>query len=101
MSYGQNVAIIQAQIGTSNEIPTPPSSSTPILTNFSIDDYQKSRVYFDASADITGMTTTGFVISGKTISSVTIDGDGLGGYFTVSSPFTFWDNNTIQCSVKQ
>lgn len=75
---------------------TPPSGDTPLLSNFRIEDSQKSRVVFDATSDITGMTTTGFVISGKTISSVTIDGDGLGGYLTVSSAFDFWDNNTIR-----
>lgn len=68
----------------------------PVLSNFNINDTNKDRVVFDASADITGMTTTGFVISNKTILSVTIDGDGLGGYFTVSAAFDFWDNNTIR-----
>ena len=71
-------------------------TSTPILSNFRIENANPDRVVFDATNDITGLTTQGFVIYNKTISSVTIDGDGLGGYFTVSSPFTFWDNNTIR-----
>lgn len=71
-------------------------SGTPVLSSFEITDAEPARVYFDASGDVTGLTTSGFVISNKTISTVTIDGDGLGGYFTVSSGFTFWDNSTIR-----
>jgi hypothetical protein len=65
---------------------------TPVLSNFNITNTNKDRVYFDVSADITGMTTTGFTISGKTISAV----DTVNKYFTVSAAFTFWDNNTIR-----
>jgi len=69
---------------------------TPVLANFHIDNDTPTHVEFDSSADATGLTTTGIVVSGKTVSSVTLDGDKLGGYFTVSTPFTFWDNNTIR-----
>ncbi len=64
----------------------------PVLSNFRIEDSNKNRVYFDASGDISGLTKNGFVISGKTITSISITGN----YFTVSSAFDFWDNNTIR-----
>ena len=67
-------------------------SQTAVLTNFRVEDSNKSRVYFDVSGDITGLTTQGFIISGKTITSINISGN----YFTVSSAFNFWDNNTIR-----
>lgn len=90
ISYGQLLGIVSDTGGaiiTSNE---------PVLSNFHIDNDTPTHVEFDSSTNITGITTTGFVISGKTISNVTIDSDGLGGYFTISVPFTFWDNNTIR-----
>ena len=72
-------------------------NTAPVLKNFRIENNQPARVYFDSSADITGLTTTGFVISGKSISNVTVNGTSTTGhYFTVSQPFTFWDNNTIR-----
>lgn len=71
-------------------------TTKPTLTNFRIEASELSRVFFDATGNVTGMTTTGFVISGKTILSVTIDADGFGGYFAVSVPFTYWDNITIR-----
>ncbi len=63
-----------------------------VLSNFRIENSYKDRVYFDVKGDISGLTKQGFVISGKTISSINTSGN----YFTVSSPFTFWDNNTIR-----
>lgn len=69
---------------------------SPVLYNFRIEDTTPNRVLFDASEAITANSITGFTISNRTITSVTIDTDSLGGYFTVSSPFTFWDNNTIR-----
>ncbi len=68
------------------------NASSPILSNFRIENSYPDRVYFDSSGDISGLTKQGFVISGKTISSINTSGN----YFTVSSPFTFWDNNTIR-----
>ena len=71
----------------------------PVLKNFRILYNQPSRVYFDSSVPITASTTTGFTVSGKSLSSVTIaSGSTTGHYFTVSSPFTYWDNNTIRCT---
>ncbi len=66
------------------------------IENFRVEDTNKNRVVFDATLDVTGLNTTGFTIFGKTISSVTLNADKLGGYFTVSSDFDFWNNNTIR-----
>jgi hypothetical protein len=85
-SYGQMVALISK----SNSVDVPAQTSDPILSNFRVADANTDMVLFDASDDITGMTTTGFTIGGKTISGLTIDGDGLGGYFTVSSAFDYF-----------
>ena len=72
-------------------------NAPPTLSNFRIENSNKNRVYFDSSEQITASTTSGFTISGKTISSITINsGAETGHYFTVSSAFTFWDNNTIR-----
>jgi uncharacterized repeat protein (TIGR02059 family) len=68
---------------------------TPVLSAFYVDDVNPDRVYFDASADITGLTQQGFTVSGKTLEAsngLVIDGDGLGGYLDVTVPFTYWDN---------
>ena len=67
-------------------------AQTPVLKNFEIRDSNPNRVYFTAEGDISGLTTQGFVISGKTITSINTSGN----YFTVSPAFTFWDNNTIR-----
>lgn len=87
-----NAAIFTSR-GSSPIAPT----GTPTLSNFRIENAEPSRVYFDSSSSISGMTATGFVISGKTISSVSVNGTNTTGhYFTVTEPFTFWDNNTIR-----
>ena len=65
---------------------------TSRLSNFRIENSYKDRVYFDVSGDISGLTKQGFVISGKLISSINTSGN----YFTVTTAFTFWDNNTIR-----
>lgn len=70
---------------------------TPQLTSFRIDDSNKNRVYFNSSEPISGSDFNGFVISGKTVSSIHVSANKTTGhYLTVSSPFTFWDNNTIR-----
>jgi len=78
-------------------------AGTPLLSNFKIEDSKtnsanKYRVYFDSSENLSGtVTTTGFVISGKTITDLTINPNSTTGhYFTVSSAFTFWSNHTIR-----
>ena len=67
------------------------------LYNFRIEGNQPSRVYFDSKVPISGSSSAGFVISGKTIKSLHLSSAGkTGHYFTVSETFTFWDNNTIR-----
>jgi len=69
----------------------------PHLSNFTIEDANKDRVYFDSSQDIIGDLITGFNISGKTIISLVVNmGQSTGHYFIVSIPFTWWDNVLIE-----
>ncbi|MEL4455494.1 T9SS type A sorting domain-containing protein [Lutimonas vermicola] len=69
----------------------------PIITNFTIEDDQRARVYFDSSEPIIGSNVTGFILTGNTIIGIKINaGQTTGHYFSVSRPFTFWDNNTIR-----
>lgn len=77
-------------------VPTGPIDGKPRLHSFRINESHPDRVYFDSSASVQGMTIAHFVITGKALVSITLDPDHLGGYFTVSSPFDFWDNNTIR-----
>ncbi len=42
----------------------------PTLTNFRVENSNKNRVYFDSNELITGSTSSGFTISGKTISGL-------------------------------
>ena len=73
------------------------ANSAPTLSNFRVEDANKNRVYFDSSEPITASTVNGFFITEKTVTGVTINaGQNTGHYFTVSSPFNFWDNNTIR-----
>ena len=73
------------------------NNTSSTLSNFRIENSNKNRIYFDVNEPITGSNTNGFTISGKTISGITvIPGQLTGHYFTVSSPFTFWDNNTVR-----
>ncbi len=79
-----------ADVGVSNGL-------APVLTNFRVTDAAPTRVYFDSSEPIAGSTVQGFTISGATIEAIAINGnETTGHYFTVSSPFSFWDNNTIR-----
>lgn len=73
------------------------STVSPVLMNFRIVDSNKDRIYFDSSKPLeSGSTVDGFVVSYNTISSVTIvQGAVSGHYFTVSTPFTYWDNAMI------
>ena len=70
---------------------------SPLLNNFSIRNTEPKRVYFESSEIITATAIDGFKIGDKRIISITINsGKTTGHYFTVSSPFTFWDNNLIR-----
>ncbi len=68
----------------------------PKLSDFVISTAEPSKVYFNSSKPIKGSNASGFIISGKSITDIAINSDGLKGCFTVSSPFNFWDNNTIR-----
>jgi len=69
----------------------------PILSNFRIIASQPSRVYFDSNKIIKASNVSGFIIGDNTISQVNIrSGQTKSHYFTVKSPFTFWDNNLIR-----
>jgi len=72
-------------------------AATPVLSNFRIENSNKNRVYFDSNESITASNYSGFKISGKTITGISINsGANSGHYFSVSSAFDFWDNNTIR-----
>ncbi len=69
----------------------------PVLLNFSVENSNKYRIYFESSSDISGLVTFGFTITNKTINSIFINGAKLAGhYFTVNTAFNYWDNNTIR-----
>lgn len=96
ISYCQNPALISVSLGVDASIP---SLDTPILSNFRVENSEDTHLAFDASNDIAGMTISGFYLGdglGKIISSITIDGDGLGGYFVLSSGVVYEDNLTIR-----
>ena len=90
----RRIIVLLAMVMTMHAIA---QSTFPILSNFRIENSQTSRVYFDSSEPITASSAKGFIISGKSISGVTISsGRSTGHYFSVTSPFNFWDNNTIR-----
>jgi hypothetical protein len=73
------------------------TETVPTILNFRIENGQSSRVYFDSNTEIEAGTVTGFKITNKLILNITvISGKTYGHYFTVTTPFTFWDNNTIR-----
>ena len=69
--------------------------SSPILDNFRVDKSNKSRIYFDSSERISGSSVKGFDISGKKLASISIDNDGLGGYFTISGSFDYFQKGRM------
>lgn len=78
---------------------SPPTANglSPLIYNFNITNLEPTKVYFDSNEVITASTVTGFTITDKTISSITINtGETTGHYFTVSVAFNFWANNTIR-----
>jgi len=80
-----------------NSQENPPKDAPPVLSNFRIENTRASRVYFDSSKELEGSSKNGFIISGKTISKVSVNsGQTSGHYFTVSRDFTFWNNHTIR-----
>lgn len=89
VAEAQLIAIVQSQGATID-------NTTPVLSNFSITTANPNRVYFDSNKDISTLTSTGFAISNRTISSLTIDPDNLGGYFTISETLNYYDNDKIR-----
>jgi len=86
--------IVQGSFG---KIANTSSNTPPTIFNFRIESTQADKVYFDSNVPLTGTSTAGFIINGKTISGINIlEGSTSGHYFSVSSSFTFWDNNTIR-----
>lgn len=73
------------------------ATAYPVLFGFRVEEGQPDRVYFDSSEAITATTVSGFAISHRTIDGIYVEsGNTSGHYFTVSSNFTYWDNNTIR-----
>lgn len=76
------------------------ANNSPILSNFRIEDSDKTKVYFDSSEPITGSNVTGFYLSDnrrKTVTGVTIAaGATTGHYFTASSAFDYWDTYALR-----
>ena len=72
-------------------------AQAPTLSNFRIENSEKSRVYFDSNVSITGSDIAGFFIGNKTITGITVASNATSGhYFTVGNAFNFWDNHTIR-----
>ncbi len=73
------------------------ANTPPTIFNFRIESSEPNKVFFDSDKPIIGSSTDGFTVSNKSISSLTIIAGQLSNhYFTISEPFTFWDNNTIR-----
>jgi hypothetical protein len=75
-------------------------AQAPVLSNFRIDDSQKSRIYFDSSEPIVGTISTGFYLSDnlrKKVTGITIIAGATNGhYFTASAAFDYWDTYAIR-----
>ncbi len=88
LSFGQIIALTNQKSGGG----TPPAQTgTPLLTNFRVENSNLDRIYYDSAIDETGLTTQGFTISGKTITSInTVDN-----YFTVSEAFDIFQRGRM------
>lgn len=70
---------------------------SPKIKNFEIRNSNPDRVYFESNKSISGQSIQGFVIGDKKIISIFINSDKKSDhYFTVHSPFNYWDNNLIR-----
>ena len=75
------------------------AESKAVLSDFEVRELEENKVYFKSNIPLEEVSdVTGFTISGKTINSIVIDNNGGEHYFTVSEPFTFWNNTTIRYS---
>ncbi len=69
----------------------------PKLFNFRIENAHTDRVYFDSTEPIASSSFTGFVITNKSISGITvIAAQNTGHYFELSTSFTHFDNVQIR-----
>ena len=71
----------------------------PQIFNFTIEDGQPNRVYFQSTKQLQIGTnaTVGFIIQSKTIVDVTINTGAITGhYFTLASSENFWTNILIR-----
>ncbi len=75
------------------------AGTPPQISNFKIEDSQPNRIYFDSTKPITGSTVEGFDLKDKegiSITSVSINSGQMSGhYFSVSSSFSWYHNNTL------
>ena len=94
-SFWTSQAQLVALIGDSQP-PTAPVVGGETLSNFQVADAEPTRITFDASGPITGISTTGMEVSGRSISSVVVDGDGLGGYVVVSPAIQYGEIVTLE-----
>lgn len=64
----------------------------PTLSNWTVTNDNRDRVYFDSTEILFGTTFAGFTLTGKTITALQINtGQLTGHYFTVNSPLLFGD----------
>lgn len=77
-------------------VPPTPTSRKPILSDFKVENANPNRVYFTANKSIAGMTSAGFKISGRSITSLVINGDFLGGYFIIDLAYKYGEVINIE-----
>lgn len=97
VNVGDGGADAESPDANSPDAGPPPTGVTARLFNFRVEDERASCVMFDSTLPLEASNGTGFIVSGKTVTDVTIADEGLSGHcFSVSEAFNFWDNNTIR-----
>lgn len=92
--------VVQAS-ATKVDYTTSADTTAPVLSNYTIPNDNRDRIYFDTSKIVTASTYGGFTIATptKTVNGVVINTDELTGhYFTVNSEFEVGDSPTIAYS---
>jgi hypothetical protein len=90
LSSGAQTAVAKTDFITAAD------TTAPTLSAFTIPDANRNRVNFSSSEAITATGFSGFSITGKTITGITINaGATTGHYFTLGSAFTHGDAATI------
>lgn len=96
--FSSNSSGIRSSI-TKIDFNTATDVTAPVLTGWNIPDNNRSRIYFNSSEIITGTTFSGFTVSGKTITAISINSGQLTGhYFTVNTPFAYGDTSNLAYS---